>query len=55
MGRLADSGLFGSSAVVDRFSDDRWEFVGGNGGAVRHLPGQRDEGTLTKAGDLPLR
>ena len=44
------------AAVVDKFPVDRWEFVGWSERGDTAVAGEvgRDEGTLTKAGELPL-
>ena len=44
------------AAVVDKFPGDRWEFVGWSERGDTAVAGEvgRDEGTLTKAGELPL-
>jgi hypothetical protein len=44
------------AAVVDKFPADRWEFVGASERGNTAVAGEvgRDEGTLTKTGELPL-
>ena len=44
------------AAIVDKFPVDRWEFVGWSERRDTAVAGEvgRDEGTLTKAGELPL-